>query len=261
MEATHVSKIANDIETQLMWGKGGVAPREGFDNVRMSVGLWKQLDSAYKRIYNLSSFSLDMFRAELYNFYAGRVEFTNPDSQRELVIQTGMAGSQLINNAIDQTATGVGAVIQAAENSGIGIITGQGMNLKYGKYYQGFKIPFLANITVQINPALDNVYANDIENPLINGFRLSSYSFIIFDVTDNQDDSNIVLLKKQYDSELRWRYINGSFDYMGRNGHQSSGDFSGFKVRMEQAYQAIWVKDSSKLLKIVLRNPVTGFSL
>jgi hypothetical protein len=226
----------------------------------MSVGLWKQLDSAYKRIYNYSSFTIDMFRAELYNFYAGRVEFTGPDSMREIVVQTGIAGMQLINTAIAKEAGSAGYVIQAAENNGIGAIKGQGMKLSYGSAFIRIQIPFLANLTFQINSAFDNVNTNDIENPLINGYPLSSYSFIIFDVTDNTDN-NIVLLKKEIDSELRWRYINGTFDYLGRNGFQSSGDFSGFKMRMEQAYQAVWVKDSSKLLKIVMKNPVTGFSL
>jgi len=261
MEATHMSKIANDIETQLMWGKGGHVSRQGADSVRMSVGLWKQLDSAYKRIYTYSSFSLDMFRGELYNFYAGRVEFTGPDSERELVVQTGIAGMQLINTAIGKNATGAGFVIQAAEKDGIGAITGQGMNLGFGYAYTKFKIPFLANLTFRINPAFDNVNTNDIENPSINGFPLSSYSFVIFDVTDNTDN-NIVLLEKEYEKELSWRYINGTSDYLGRTaGFASTGDFSGYKVRMEKAYPAIWCKDSSKLLKIVMKNPVTGFNL
>ncbi len=263
MEAAHMAKVANDIETQLMWGKGGHVTRVGADDVRMSVGLWKQLDSSYKRIYNLSSFNLDMFRAELYNFYAGRVEFTGPDSMRELVVQTGMAGLQLVNTAVDKTATGAGLVINAGEDGGggIGAITGKGMNLGYGKFYNKFKIPFLANLTFEINPAFDNVNTNDIENPMINGYPLSSYSFIIFDVTDNTDQ-NIRLMKRQQDHELSWRYLNGTSDYLGRKaGFASAGDFSGYKVRMEQAYPAIWVADSTKLLKIVLRNPVTGFSL
>jgi len=39
------------------------------------------------------------------------------------------------------------------------------------------------------NPAFDNVNTNDIENPIIDGFPLSSYSFIIFDITDNTNDN------------------------------------------------------------------------
>jgi hypothetical protein len=75
MESAHLTKIATDIETYLMWGHGGRLKQDGPDDMRLSVGLWKQLDNSYKRVYNKSSFSLELFRSELYNFYAGRVEF------------------------------------------------------------------------------------------------------------------------------------------------------------------------------------------
>jgi len=73
MEAAHLSKIATDIETYLMWGKGGRIKQDGPDDIRLSVGLWAQLDNSFKRVYNKSSFTLDMFKSELYNFYQGKV--------------------------------------------------------------------------------------------------------------------------------------------------------------------------------------------
>jgi len=39
MEAAHLSKIANDIETYLMWGQGGRIKQDGPDDIRLSVGL------------------------------------------------------------------------------------------------------------------------------------------------------------------------------------------------------------------------------
>jgi hypothetical protein len=261
MEAAHISKVALDIETYLMWGKGGRLQRDGADDLRLSTGLWKQLDSAYKYVYNKASFSLDLFRSQLYNFYAGRVDLTGPDSLREIEVQTGMGGMRMVNELIAQEAASAGFLIQAAEKDGIGAIQGQSMNLGFGYAYTKYKIPFLANLTFKINPALDNFNTNDIENPLIDGYPLSSYSFLIFDVTNNTND-NIFLLQKEGDAgALRWRYQNGTMDYLGRNGHQSSGEFSGFRVFMQQAHKSIWVKDPSKILKIVLKNPITGYSL
>lgn len=262
LEAAHLSKIATDIETYLMWGKGGRLTQDGADDIRLSTGLWKQLDNSYKRVYNKVSFSLDIFRTELYNFYAGRVEFTGPDSEREILVQTGMAGMRLVNDAIGKQATGAGFVIQAAENNGIGAIQGQSMNLGFGYAYTKLKIPFFANLTFKINPAFDNIHTNDIENPIIDGYPLSSYSFIIFDITDNTQD-NIFLLKKKWDNNLRWWYENYTMDYLGRSqGFQSSGSGkSGYAVFMQQAYPSLWVKDPTKVLKIVLRNPITGGSL
>lgn len=260
LEAAHLSKVASDIETYLMWGHGGRVRQDGPDDIRMSVGLWKQLDNSFKRVYNKSSFNLEMFRAELYNFYAGRVEFTGPDPNRKVVVQTGMGGMRMINEAIKREASSQNWLTVNGDDSGIGAITKKGMNLGFGYAFTSYVIPFLANVEFVINPAFDNVHTNDIENPIIDGHPLSSYSFIIFDITDNTND-NIYMLKTKWDSELKWWYQNGTMDYMGRpQGFQSNGQFSGYRVYMTQCMPAIWVKDPTKVLKIVMRNPVTGGS-
>jgi len=259
IEAAHLTKIATDIETYLMWGHGGRVKQDGPDDIRMSVGLWKQLDNSFKRVYNKSSFNLELFRAELYNFYAGRVEFQGPDPKRQLIVQTGMGGMRLVNEAIKKEAANSGLVIQAAQNNGIGAISGQGMDLGFGFAYTSYVIPFLANVKFVLNPAFDNLHTNDIENPIIDGNPLSSYSFVIFDITDTGND-NIFLLKLAWDNQLKWWYQNGTMDYMGRQGFQSSGQFNGYRVYMTQTMPAIWVKDPTKVLKIVMRNPITGGS-
>ena len=257
LESAHLTKIATDIETYLMWGHGGRVKQDGPDDVRLSVGLWKQLDNSYKRIYNKSSFNLDLFKSEIFNFFNGRVEFKGPDPQRSLVVQTGMGGMRLVNEAIKKEAINSGLVINASE---VGAITGKGMDLNFGFAYTSYVIPFLANVKFVLNPAFDNVHTNDIENPIIDGFPLSSYNFIIFDITDNTND-NIFLLKLSWDNQLKWWYQNGTMDYMGRtNGFQSSGQFNGYRVFMSQTMPAIWVKDPTKVLKIVMRNPITGGS-
>ena len=257
LEAAHLTKIANDIETYLMWGQGGRIRQDGPDDIRLSVGLWKQLDNSYKRIYNRGSFTLDLFKSEIFNFFNGRVEFKGPDPQRALVVQTGLGGMKLVNEAIKREAVNSGLVLNAHE---LGAVTGKGMDLNFGFAYTSYIIPFLANVKFVLNPAFDNVHTNDIENPIIDGFPLSSYNFIIFDITDNTND-NIFLLKLSWDNQLKWFYQNGTMDYMGRTqGFQSSGQFNGYRVFMTQTMPAIWVKDPTKVLKIVMRNPITGGS-
>jgi hypothetical protein len=257
LEAAHLTKIANDIETYLMWGQGGKVKQDGPDDIRLSVGLWKQLDNSYKRIYNKASFNLDLFKSEIFNFFNGKVEFQGPDPKRKLVVQTGMGGMKMVNEAIKKEAVNSGLIINASE---IGAITGKGMDLNFGYAYTQYVIPFLANVQFVLNPAFDNVHTNDIENPIVDGFPLSSYNFIIFDITDNTND-NIYLLKLSWDNQLKWFYQNGTMDYMGRTqGFQSSGNFNGYRVFMTQTMPAIWVKDPTKVLKIVMRNPITGGS-
>ena len=257
MEAAHLTKVASDIETYLMWGQGGRVRQDGPDDIRLSVGLWKQLDNSFKRVYNKSGFTLDLFRSEIYNFYAGKVDFQGPDPKRQLIVQTGMGGMRMVNEAIKKEAINSGLLIQAAD---IGAITGKGMDLNFGFAYTSYVIPFLANVKFVLNPAFDNLHTNDIENPIIDGFPLSSYNFIIFDITDNTND-NIYMLKLGWDNQLKWWYQNGTMDYMGRTqGFQSSGQFNGYRVFMTQMMPAIWVKDPTKVLKIVMRNPITGGS-
>ena len=257
MEAAHLTKVANDIETYLMWGQGGKIKQDGPDDIRLSVGLWKQLDNSFKRVYNKSSFNLDLFKSEIYNFYLGKVDFQGPDPKRQLIVQTGMGGMKLVNEAIKKEAIQSGLVINASE---VGAITGKGMDLNFGFAYTSYVIPFLANVKFVLNPAFDNLHTNDIENPLIDGFPLSSYNYIIFDITDNTND-NIYMLKLSWDNQLKWFYQNGTMDYMGRSqGFASSGQFNGYRVYMTQTMPAIWVKDPTKVLKIVMRNPITGGS-
>ena len=259
LEAAHLNKIASDIETYLMWGHGGRVRQDGPDDIRMSVGLWKQLDNSYKRIYNKSSFSLDMFKTELYNFYQGKVELEGPDPKRTLIVQTGIGGMKLVNDAIAKEAAGLGSAY-VTNTDQIGMVTGSGMDLGFGYAFTSYVIPFLANVRFVLNPAFDNLHTNDIENPLIDGRPLSSYSFIIFDVTDSGND-NIHLLKLSWDNQLKWFYQNGTMDYMGRTqGFNSSGQFNGYRVYMTQTMPSVWVKDPTKVLKIVMKNPVTGGS-
>jgi len=257
LEAAHLTKIANDIETYLMWGQGGKVKQDGPDDIRLSVGLWKQLDNSYKRIYNKASFNLDLFKSEIFNFFNGKVEFKGPDPQRALIVQTGMGGMKLVNEAIKKEAVNSGLVLNAHE---LGAVTGKGMDLNFGFAYTSYVIPFLANVKFVLNPAFDNVHTNDIENPIIDGYPLSSYNFIVFDITDNTND-NIYLLKLSWDNQLKWWYQNGTMDYMGRSqGFQSSGQFNGYRVMMTQTMPAVWVKDPTKVLKIVMKNPITGGS-
>ena len=258
IEAKGLSKLASDNEYDLMWGKGGIITTDGIEVLRESVGLWKQLDNSFKTTYNKSQFTLDMFETEINNFYFGKVDLEGPDPKRQIIVQTGKAGMKLVTDRIESKALGKGLIVEA---SNIGAISGGNpMELHYGFSFTSFVIPFIANVKFVYNAALDPVFANDIENPIIDGFRLSSYSYIIFDITDQGSD-NIKLLKCKYDNELRSWYTNGKFDAMGRrSGFQSSGGNYGYKMNFEQRKQAIWVKDSTKVLKIVMINPKTGGS-
>lgn len=260
LDARHITKVGKDIENYLMWGKGGRVRQDGPDDIRLSTGLWKQTDSAYKRIYNLTNFSLDLFRTELFNFFNGKVEFEGPEPNRNLDVWTGMAGIKMVGDLVTKEASSLGWIINA-DQSGAGVISGKPMALKFGFAFTQVVIPFFGTLNFRLNPSFDNINNNSIENPtLADGFPLSSHSFIIWDVTDTEN--NIFLKKDKYDNAFKWHYENGTADYFGKkSGFASSGRFNGYEVRMGQRQPALWVRDPSKILKIVCKNPISGGSL
>lgn len=258
IEARGIQKIANDIEYDLMWGKGGIITTAGAEVLRESLGLWKQMDSSFVTVYNKNSVDiLELLETELLNFYKGKVELDGPDPKRTVIVQSGMALIKMASDALQKRALSTGMMTQTTE---IGAISGSNpMELGFGFNFTSYIIPYLANVKFVYNPALDPIHANDIENPIIDGYRLSSYSAIVFDITNDGVGNNITLMKHDWDNELRHWYLNGKFDAMGaRSGFQSSGGNYGYKVFFEQKKQAVRVKDATKVLKIVMRNPRTG---
>lgn len=265
LDGVHASAVLKDIENYLMWGQGGwVRGNMGPNDVYLPVGLWKQLDNGYKVVYTRETFTFSMFENHIFNFFNGKVDFDGPDSSRKLMVQTGKAGMKLIHNAIMKEVNGSGMLLNATD---VGALSGDRMNLEWGFSYTKLKIPFLANLEFVYNPAFDTVNNNEIENPVIEGYPSSSYSFIIFDYNYEQGSDNIKLLKwapgkDVATSDIRWWHQNGTFDYYGkRSGFASSGNFSGYKVFFEMNYPAIWVQDPTKILKFSIKNPKTGFSL
>jgi hypothetical protein len=265
VDAAHMKKVMNDIENYLMWGQGGwVRGNMGPNDTFLPTGLWKQLDNGYKVVYTRDSFTFSMFENEIFNFFNGKVDFDGPDSSRRLMVQTGKAGMKLIHNAIEAMVAASGMLLNATD---VGALSGNRMDLEWGYSFTKLKIPFLANLEFVYNAAFDSVNNNPIENPNVEGYPLSSYSFIVFDYNTDMGSDNIQMLKwapgkDVATSDVRWWHQNGTFDYYGkRSGFASSGSFSGYKVFFEMNYPAVWVKDPTKILKFVMKNPVTGGSL
>ncbi len=266
LESACITKITEDVENNLMWGLGGRSTTDGPDMVRTTVGLWRQMDNAFKTVYNIGTFTPNILENQIYNFFRGRVDFVGPDPERKLIVQTGIAGMRQMNNAIKNMAINSGLVINASEvgaisnmklKDGKGLME-SGMDLDYGFAFTSYTIPFLANVKFVVNPALDPILANDIENPWVDGYRTSSYCYIIWDITDNPEDNIFLMKKASSEDDFKWFYVNGDTDYMGRRqGFASSGLFSGYKVFFSMDHKALQVIDNTKMLKVVPFNVVT----
>jgi hypothetical protein len=254
LEMKGMEKIAYDIETYGMWGKGGTFSTDGRDNVRLVAGIWRQMDTSYKRTYSIGSYVPDILETQIYNFFNGRADMVGPDPQRKLMVQTGQAGMRQYMDYIKKMANNAGLVQNASD---IGAVTGKPLELKFGYAYTSYVIPFVATVQFVVNPAFDNVQANERENPMVNGYRLSSYCYIVFDVTDNVADNIFQLQNTNLDYKFNWYYVNGNYDYLGRNGHAANSTKPGFDLFMKQMLKTYWIKDPTKILKLVPINPVT----
>ena len=261
-----VRTIGRDLENYLMWGSGGRAKFDGQDEIQMSTGLWQQLDSGYKHVYNLNTFGLDMFKSVISNYLHPKVDFVTPGQEPVMIVETGRGGLNLAHEMIRKEANANSMIVNASE---IGALTGDAFDLTFGLFYRGITIPMVAQLKFVYNPALDPVVTNQIENPTLpSGFPLSSYSFIIHDITENGGADNIKLLRKR-DSKMRMVIENGLDAHpmttmLGAGGaqvHQAASRKSGFGALFFRPYDAIWVKDPTRILKIVMRNPFTGNTL
>ena len=249
-----------------MWGSGGRAKFDGQDEIQMSAGLWQQLDSGYKHVYNLNNFGLDMFKSVISNYLHPKVDFTTPGQEPVMIVETGRGGLNLAHEMIRKEANANSMIVNASE---IGALTGDAFDLTFGLFYRGITIPMVAKLKFVYNPALDPVVTNQLENPTLpSGFPLSSYSFIIHDITENGGADNIKLLRKK-NSKMRMVIENGLDSHpmtqmLGAGGasvHQAASRKSGFGALFFKPYDAIWVKDPTRILKIVMRNPFTGNTL
>ncbi len=264
LDKIEMNKLTKDVEDYLMWGQGGfIRNASGPNDVRMPMGLWKQLDNGYKHVYTRDEFNYEMFQSEIYNYFHGKVDFDGPMSNRKLQIQTGLGGMQLINKMIMAEVKAAGFQLDA---SSMGVLSGDRMGLEWGIFADKIKMPFLANLEFVYNAAFDPVHANDLENPIVNGFRLSSYSFVVFDYNVDKGSDNICLLKYAPNgnyaaSDMKMLIQDGTASYFGGNKVRSTGDFSGYKVKFSMRMPTLFVKDPTKILRFSMKNPITGGSL
>jgi hypothetical protein len=151
-----------------------------------------------------------------------------------------------------------------------GFITGQANNLTYNApRFTRYQIPNIGYLEVQWEPGFDPVKADEFVNPVLaSGYRLSSYTMLIEDYNTSRD--NIAIIRKQ-GSKLRMMVEAGedthpllrtSTSINGQNIQvtNSSDELSGYQVKFVGRADTAVVKDPTKLLKLVPKNPRTGIA-
>lgn len=261
-----MQKQNNDL---MIWSDQIDILRDGYDTQRLVPGVWFQLDLAgYKHSYSIDIFTLDTLTDAIKDFEFGKVPLRESISDNMYVIRTGRGGSELIYKAFMKSGFQIPAQLQNAE---FGFITGSNAaNLTYNAArFVKYQIPNIGYLSVEWEPGFDPVKADEFVNPILpGGYRLSSYTMLIEDYNTSRD--NIAIIRKnghkmrmiveagdQTHPLLRsTTNVNG----MNISVSHASDELSGYQVKFVSKADTAIVKDPTKLLKLVPKNPRTGIA-
>lgn len=253
----------------LLWGSGGVRNAGGMDEYLAPVGAWQQLDTGYKTEFNIADFTLDVLIAALYEYFHGKIDYPNAGSEQVLEVMTGMGGFQLINKLISEQVNDQALIVNAKD---FGNLTGQSLSLAYKpNWYVEITIPMLATLRFNYNASFDPIETNPLINPTVaNGMKLSSYSFIIYSENEFGGSDNVKMVRsKEGGGKVFMNVINStsshpltrnitSIDGNSVTMSQGSGLKSGYAAYFRKKMDSLWIKDPTRILKLVAKHPLTG---
>lgn len=261
-----MQKQNNDI---MIWSDQVDIIRDGYDTQRLVPGVWFQLDMAgYKHTYSIDTFTLDTLTDAIKDFEFGKVPLRESVSSNEYVIRTGRGGQELIYKAFLKAGFQIPAQLQ---NSEFKFISGpNAANLQYNiPRFVRYQLPNIGYITVDWEPGFDPVRADEFVNPILpGGYRLSSYTMLIEDYNTSRD--NIAIIRRE-GHKMRMIVEAGDQTHpllrttTSINGQnitvsQASDELTGYQVKFISKADTAIVKDPTKLLKLVPKNPRTGIA-
>lgn len=273
LDALAVEMLMKQNYNMMLWSPGIDMFRDGYDTKRLIPGVWFQLDQAgYKSHYDIPGFSLNTLTDAIKDFEQGKTQPKFRVENQIYKIRTGMGGKAMIEAQFRKEGFSVPAQVHNADH---GFLEGQAGSLVYNiPNFKMFQVEEVGYITIEYDPGLDPVIADDIVNPYVTtGRRLSSYTMIIEDYNDSAD--NIAIIRKDgtggkviMNIESGGLYTHPimemGYNIQGQNVQVSakSDNLTGFKVNFTSMVDTAIVKDPTRLLKLVPKNPKTGkFSL
>lgn len=266
LDSVAISLMQKHNNNLMIWSDQINQIRDGYDTMRLVPGVWFQLDLAgYKHSYTIDLFSLDTITNAIKDFEYGKVPLRESVSTNVYTVKTGKGGMELIYKAFLKEGFQIPAQVQNGDH---GFITGDANNLTYNTpRFIKYQIPNIGYLQVEWEPGFDPVKADEFVNPILaSGYRLSSYTMLIEDYNTSRD--NIAIIRKQ-GTKMRMIVESGDQTHpllrMGTNingqniqAHAASDELSGYQVKFVGRADTAIVKDPTKLLKLVPKNPRTG---
>lgn len=269
LDSIAISMMQKQNNEIMVWSDQVNLIRDGYDTTRLVPGVWFQLDLAgYKHTYSIDTFTLDTITNAIKDFEFGKVELRPSVSTNTYIIKTGRGGSELIYKAFMRAGFQIPAQVQ---NTEFGFITGpNAANLTHNlARFTRYQIENIGYLEVQWEPGFDPVKADEFVNPILpSGYRLSSYTMLIEDYNTSRD--NLAIIRRN-GTKMRMIVEAGDQTHplmrMGTNingqniqVHAASDELSGYQVKFVSKADTAIVKDPTKLLKLVPKNPRTGIA-
>ncbi len=269
LDSISISMMQKQNNDLMVWSDQINLLRDGYDTTRLVPGVWFQLDLAgYKHTYSIDTFTLDTLTNAIKDFEFGKVPLRASVSDNVYIIKTGRGGSELIYKAMIKGGFMIPGQIQ---NSEFGFITGpNAANLTYNvPRFTRYQIANIGYLEVQWEPGFDPVKADEFVNPVLaGGYRLSSYTMLIEDYNTSRD--NLVIIRKNGtkmrmivepgDQTHPLLRMNSNINGQNIQVHQASDEKTGYEVKFVGRADTAIVKDPTKLLKLVPKNPRTGIA-
>lgn len=253
IEALAMKEVERDVDFYAVWGSGGTMKIDGKTEVNLPVGLFHQFNLGSFAGYNIPKFDLGRLEALLTSRLKDRMD---PYGRMEITIGTGLGGLKIAREQIREKFKGMNFLtkedryVSGSDNQKLFLDTQNFMSYRWE-----FGIINFTHV-----PALDPIAANDINNPMYLGHRLSSYIFIIDDLSG--EGGNVEELVYGPNWDFNHFYTNGRLDYEtmgeGRRPFQGNKDIPGFEVFVEKRFKAYRLVDPTKTLIIKPFNPYTG---
>lgn len=125
---------------------------------------------------------INIVRETMIELYTKESQFREADPNKMVTIETGLGGFMNIDKALKEQIINSGLVITASKSNMDTHEIGMGKIM--------YTIPHITKVLFRLTPLMDPVGEPTDENPYIDGFRKSSYSYII----KNEDNKVIAEL-------------------------------------------------------------------
>lgn len=255
------------IETNAFYGSGGKVNFDGRTEVPSALGLFHQLMLGNFAPYNINFLTMEYFESIITTYMEGKVEYNPAGVPRVIEIRTGRGGLAAVQNILSKIPAQSGLVWDSQ-----GIIEGIGRN-NSALYFNTPQFTMykmrngMAILKFIYEPSLDPATASETINPFVTvqngvgGNRLSSYIYIINDLSGSTTNDNVVEFVYGPDYDVTKVVDVGRLNYPGfGSGNVHRGDITnpGFTVHFLQKTKAYWLVDPTKSLILKPFNPKTG---